>query len=275
MKRVVLYLAIIVCCVAGKASAQYLPYGDPCCNFNCCSEWYGVVGAGYAWSMKTGIDNPDPSYWDFSNEGYNADLKESPFFYIGFGRQVCGLDFDLTYSYYETFHYQKFQTGVSPTPGFTGEARTRFFDLNHQNLLFSIGYTPTWECLCWEFCDIRVRPHFGAGIGLGISHIDNFRTVSYVTLGEEEELGFGSTTSIGNRVRNTSFAWRVLASLRFSLPCALTLDVGYRYYDGGCFEGPSRIAINAAEFEGRLDSGKPWKGRLKTNELFLNLIFSF
>lgn len=271
MFRRLVFLVFMATCLAGKASAQY--YGDSCCSWNCCGCWYGVVGAGYAWSMNADIDNPDPAFWDFANEGYDTDLEDSPFFYIGFGRQFCGFEFDVTYAYYETFHYQKFQTGASATPGFTGGARTRFFDLNHQNVLFSVGYTPTWDCLCWNFCNLRIRPHIGAGIGVGINHVDNFHTVGFTLIDEDE--GVGSTTSIGDRTTTTSFAWRVLAALRFSLPCALSMDIGYRYYDGGCFDGPSRIVSNTIDFEGGFSSGRPWEGRLRTNEVFLDLIFCF
>ncbi len=232
---------------------------------SCCDCWYGIVGAGYAFSEDTGINNPDTSFWDAANEGYDTDLGESSFSYIGIGKQFCQwMNFDATYSYYQTFHYQKYQTG-------TGAARTRFFDLDHQNALFTFSIDPRWDCLSYTLCNVSLRPIVGVGIGVGIHHVDNFHTVVYNSTGKG-----GSTTSIGDRVTTTSFAYKLLAALRFDFACSpLFLDIGYSYYDGGRFEGPSTIVLNDVTFTGSSDSGSPWKGDLKTNQVYVNLGFCF
>lgn len=275
LKRLFLLLIAVSLCLLnpeeGSAFAQDSSY-DSCCNsWDCCGGWYGVVGAGYAFSMDAGIKNPDPNFWDFSNEGYDSDLGGSPFFFIGFGKTFCGSwSLDLTYSYYNTFHYQKYQTGSSGTEGFTGAARTRFFDLDHENVLLNLSYNPQWDCLSYRFCQVRVSPVVGLGIGVGINHVDNFHTFGY-----NQRVANGNPTSIGERNTKASFAWQALAALRFQLACRFDLDIGYRYYQGGWFEGPSQITLNTPDVLGGVTSAEPWEGKLKANEVYLNLIFRF
>lgn len=239
--------------------------GNYCRDEFCClsSDWYGIIGAGYAWSMNTGIENPDTSFWDPAIEGYNANLGNSPFITIGVGKTFCNMFcFDVGYSYYQTFHYQKFQTGTADTMGFTGSSRTRFFDLDHMNVLANFSYYST--CFAYDFCFARFTPFVGAGIGLGINRVSNFHTVGLTN-------NVGSTTSIGRATTKTSFAWQATGGIEIRPTCsALSIDIGYHYYDGGRFEGPSLILSNTL---GTAQNGSPWKGRLKANEVFLTLNF--
>lgn len=243
-----------------------------CSAPDCCDNggWYGVVEAGYAWSFHTGIKNPDPSFWDNATEGYDARVGNAPYFTIGFGKQFCNLYcFDVNYSYYQTFHYQKFQSGISSTPGFTGARRTRFFDLDHQNVLFNFTLRPS-DCFCFNFCSVNFTPFAGVGIGIGIHKVNNFHTVAFVST----QPPVGSTTSIGNSRTHTDFAWQATAGLNiqpFSCYSCLSLDIGYHYYDGGRFKGPSKIVTNTADTEGGYNTGAPWRGRLKANEIFFAL----
>lgn len=255
-----------------------------CCNMNlggqdcCCAPWYGFVGAGYAWSFKTGIKNPDPNFWDFANEGYDAHLGDAPFFTIGVGKRFCGfLGFDVAYTYFQPFHYQKFQTSpMQSTIGFTGPLRTRFFDLDHQNVMFNLNLVPE-NCFSLNCSCIEISPLLGIGIGVGIHHVTNFHTVAATPLFETVSLG--TTTSIGEHVRRTSFAWQGTAGVRLSPnQCSpFKFDIAYRYYDGGRFQCPSRILIaTAAAGQGAgFQSGRPWKGRLRANEVLLQLNYIF
>lgn len=264
-------LLVLLCSVCSFGVFAYPPSFDEY-EIGCCENWYGVVGAGYAFSFEAGIDNPDPASWDFANQGYDDDLGGSPFFMIGFGRTFCCLNFDVTYSYYQTFHYQKYQTGAGATPGFSGNARTRYFDLDHQNVIFDLTLDPVWDCVNWRFCSLNLRPIIGVGIGLGVNRITNFHTVGF-----DAVANVGSTTTIGEPHTKTTFAWRALAALRIGLNSCLplTLDIGYRYYDGGYFEGPSSFVVNTDGVDGGILSAAPWEGNLKTNEVYLCLNYGF
>ena len=266
-----LTLLVFLSMITFVAPAKAGPF-NACAQSECCfANWYGFVGAGYAFSLKAGIKNPDPAFWDFAFEGYDRHLESAPFFFIGFGKKWCCLDFDISYSYYRPFHYKKFQTGVSATPGFTGPSRTRFFDLEHENILFTATFDPKWRYLCYRFCGLQVNPLLGIGIGAGIHHVNNFHTVGF-----SPTALVGSTTSIGKRVTTTSFAWQALAALRFQFGCSpLSLDIGYRYYDGGRFFGPGTVVSNTPTGLGAKQSGKPWRGTLRANEIYLDLMFNF
>jgi hypothetical protein len=270
------------------AIGSTLSANQPCCNTSsyptdccsdsqCCGNWYGVVGTGYAWSFNSGIKNPDPTFWDDANEGYNANLGNSPFFTLGFGSRFCGcFSLDLDYTYYQTFHYQKYQTStVGQTPGFTGIARTRFFDLDHQNVMFNLSYAPcrqfSFGCSCIDF-----SPLLGIGIGCGVNRVSNFHTVGFSSISTIGAVG--STTSIGETVTNASFAWQGTAGFRIHpQPCSpLLIDIAYRYYDGGTFHGPRNIVLNTLSGAGAFSAnGKAWKGRLKANEIMLTLNYLF
>ncbi len=230
------------------------------------NPYYAFVGSGYAWSLKAGIHNPDPGYWDAAQEGYNSDLGDSPFFTIGLGKQLWRiLHLDLSYTYYQTFHYQKQQTGTSSTPGFTGARRTRYFDLDNQNVLFSASLYP-WQIKtgCGAF-----TPYAGGGVGVGINRVSNFHTVAY-----DSSADVGSTTSIGGPVTKGVFAWRVLAGIRFAPKIEhFSFDLGYRYYNGGKFTGPSKIQNYTGG--GATTYGKPWKGYIKSNEIYFTVNFDY
>ncbi len=232
-------------------------------------NWYGYVGSGYAWSMKAGIHNPDSDFWAASDQGYDARLGNSPFFTIGFGRRYFDiLAFDVAYTYYQTFHYQKFQTGET-VPGGIGSRRTRYFDLDNQNGMFNISLYPE-DHASFPLGSLKVSPFVGVGIGFSVNRISNFHSVSF-----DEATGTGSTTSIGNDTTTVKFAWQAMAGLRFHpRQNRFNFDVGYRYYDAGRFTGPNRIIGNTAIGQGIAEKVKPWKGRLHTNELTLTLNLS-
>ncbi len=261
---------------AGRGNAYNMGFAGQDGCFQTCDNWYGLVGAGYAFSRKAGIDVG--SDWDPSDQGYDAKFTNSPFFFIGFGRTFCSwIDFDVTYSYYQPLHYQKYQTTTAPAtppPGFAGPARTRFFDLDHQNLMFDLTLdTTSWFCFgdCWG---LNIRPIVGGGIGVGINTVSNFHTVGFEGDGGTT---VGSTTSIGDPRRTTAFAWQVLAALRFGVCncCPFSFDIGYRYYNGGRFNGPTSVVSNTATFAGSQIPVSAWKGKFKANEVYFALNYGF
>ena len=233
------------------------------------TSWYGKVTTGYAYSFKAGIDNPDPLEWDASVEGYNSRLGGSPFIEVGFGRSFAYyLRADVAYTFFQGFQYEKFQTGISDTIGFTGDRRIRFFDLNHQNVMFNFSLYPEKHAY-FSMIGFDVSPFLGVGVGAGFHRVSNFHTVAYTD-------NVGSTTSLGLKANTASFAWQGFAGVRLH-PCDsfMNLDLGYRYYDGGSFKGPTKIYVNTAAFSGAGAPSTPFKGKLKTHQFTVSFNFWF
>lgn len=78
------------------------------------NPWYASVGGGYSWTLLPGIDNPNPSEWDASTQGYDSSLGDRGFFTLEVGKQVHRyIDVSLLYLNHETFNYQMYQSGTS------------------------------------------------------------------------------------------------------------------------------------------------------------------
>ncbi len=241
---------------------------------NCCIDydnWYVVVGSGYAFTHNSNVTVNDPtfSFWADVVQGYQSNLGHSPFFFAGFGRTLWNwFELDVTYSYYLPFHYQKYQTNV----GNPAIHRTRFFDIEHQNLMFDFTFDP--DCyLTWNWGCLDIRPIAGAGIGVAISQMSNFHTVHF----NSTVAAVGSVDTIGVPLpKTTDFAWQFLAALRFGINafCPFILDIGYRYYDGGRFCGPEKIVQN--QTTGALETvSHRWSGRIRANEVYATLNTGF
>lgn len=233
------------------------------------TAWYGKIQTGYAYSIKAGINNPNPNEWDASIQGYDARLGGSPFVEVGFGRSFAYyLRADVSYTFFDTFHYEKFQTGISQTEGFTGDHRVRFFDLDHQNIMFNLSLYPEKHAY-FSFWGLDFSPFIGIGVGAGFSRVSHFYTVAYAS-------SIGSTTSLGLKTNKSSFAWQGFGGFRIH-PCAsfMNLDLGYRYYDGGKFRGPSNVYVNTADFQGAPALSTPFEGKLKTHQFIISFNFWF
>ena len=113
-----------------------------------------------------------------------------------------------------------------------------------------------------------MTPFVSGGIGVGFNRISNFHTVGTVVLPTNS---VGSTTSIGNPVSKTSFAWQGSAGINIQPTSShLSANLGYRYYDGGNFEGPG-VIYNPNDGWG---AGAPWKGSLKANQIFVEFKYT-
>jgi len=245
---------------------------------NCCvdkyalSTWFAYVGMGFAWSKKAGIKNPDPSGWDVAIEGYDNDLLNSPCYFVGFGRKLFNyLSLDLSFICFNSFHYEKHQTGISPTPGFTGTIRTRYFDLDNQGLLLNLSLLkPCTGNIQIDFDKISLAPFAGGGIGIGFNQIFNFHTVASSTPNG------GKTTTLEDPSFNLGFAWQLFTGISlFSKNNNLNFDIGYKYYNGSKFKSAKKILINTSGSEGTILVVKSWKGYLKTHQIFADFRFLF
>lgn len=38
--------------------------------------WFASIGTGYSWTLMPGIDNPNPSQWDFAAQGYDSSIGD-------------------------------------------------------------------------------------------------------------------------------------------------------------------------------------------------------
>lgn len=233
------------------------------------AKWFASIGTGYSWTRLPGIVNPDPSFWDASLQGYDANLGNRGFYAFALGKQVHEyIDISLSYINNEVFHYQKFQSsvGTGNTPGFTGNRRTRFFDLSNRAVLANAFLHPAqaWTALF----GIDLTPFAGAGIGVAQNEVRNFYTV-----GTENVAGVsvGSTSSISSSETKNYFAWQASAGLNFRPARShLSVDVGYRYYDGGKFSGSSTVYTNSDGFF----NTAPWVGRLKADQMFVEFKYT-
>ena len=181
---------------------------------------------------------------------------------LGFGYRFlncCEVDFG--YTIYDTFHYQKNQTDPLENN------RTRFFDLDHQSALFNFTLFPyTVHCSRVEF-----TPFIGMGLGVGTSKVSHFQTVYYDPVVQ----GIGLTTSIGNPHTRNSFAWQGMGGIRIHPRFSrLSLDVAYRYYNGGTFDTSSYITDYNGVNEGETVKAKSWSGTLQTNQLYFAVNFT-
>ncbi|KTD20920.1 Uncharacterised protein [Legionella lansingensis] len=232
--------------------------------------WFGSIGTGYSWTEKPGIVNPDPTFWDFAAEGYDSDLGNRGFYTFALGKQVHDyIDVSVSYLVHEVFDYQKFQSappGTSGTPGFTGSARTRYFSLDNRAILVNGFLHPiqAWA----NIASVAFTPFIGGGIGYAYNEVRDFHTVGRTVVAG---VPVGSTTTIGDPTSRNSFAWQASAGVNFRPQQShFSVDAGYRYYDGGKFNGPSTVFTNSDGFL----SSAPWSGRLKANQAFVEFKYT-
>ncbi len=232
------------------------------------NPWYASIGTGFSWTQLPGIDNPDPSIWDASAQGYNSSLGNRGFYTFEVGKQVHQyIDVSVMYMNHETFNYQMFQSGTSNTMGFTGDQRNRYFNLNNRSLLVSGFLHPDHSV--YQLSTVNMKPFIGAGIGYALNQVNNFYTVGSTLV---NGTAIGSTDSIGNKVNTNSFAWQGSVGLNFSPENShLSLDAGYRYYDGGKFNTSNHIYVQGASGFG---TSVAWSGKLQANQLFIDLKYT-
>ncbi len=224
------------------------------------SSFHALVASGYAWSMKADI-HVNTTDWAQSLTGYNATLGGSPFITLGFGYSfIQRLDVDFQYTLYDTFSYYKNQ--IDPY----GNSRIRQFELDHFSSMWNATYFP----YAIKTKKVSFIPFVGGGIGIGSSKVEDFRTTFY-----DPAQGIGLTTSLGPSHMRNAFAWQAMAGIRVHPVCSrLCLDVAYRYYNGGTFEGPSSVVDYDGVDLGDVEKVSPWKGTFQTNQLYFAINFS-
>ena len=231
--------------------------------------WFASIGTGYSWTERPGIVNSDPSFWDPSSQGYDANIGNRGFYSFAIGKQIYQyIDVSLSYINNEVFHYQKFQSspGLGNTPGFTGNARNRFFNLNNRAVLAN-AFLHSEHALT-SLLGIDFTPFAGAGVGVAHNQVLDFYTVGTTNVAG---VPIGSSSSIGGPTTKDKFAWQASVGLNFRpVQSHLSVDAGYRYYDGGIFNGPATVYSNTEGFSTTI----PWSGRLKANQIFVEFKYT-
>lgn len=181
----------------------------------------GVAG----WSFAATAQSAPPNYYvrldtggSFSrNAGKNlqADVGSSPIVGLGIGaRLLPSLRTDLTVSYRPGYSFSATDTTFSP--GTT---------------LIAKGDVKTLAVLINAYYDFPAiagfTPYVGGGVGLARNDIGK-STITTTT-------GLPVATIDGDT--STHFAWQVGAGVSYAISTAVTLDIGYRYFDAG--EGKS------------------------------------
>lgn len=229
--------------------------------------WFASIGTGYSWTEKPGIVNPNPAQWDASAQGYDGHLGNRGFYTFAVGKQVYRhVDLSVSYLANELFNYQMFQSGTSLTPGFTGNDRTRFFNLANRAVLANVILRP--EQRYFNVSSVGFTPFLGAGIGYALNQMNNFYTVGSTTV---NGTAIGSTDSVGTPASKNSFAWQ--GSVGFNIKpelSHLSVDLGYRYFDGGNFSGPSSVYANSSGWI----SPSTWAGTLIANQAFIEFKYT-
>ncbi len=236
-------------------------------------QWSVYSYAGYAWSKKAGVVNPQPAIFANINAADTDDSELANTAFAGVSLQRNILDwFSCGFSYetYALFNYQRFHSAANPAQEILGSRYVRQFLMNHQSAMFE-----TYFKLPSDFYlllgRLTLRPLIGTAVGVGINDIFNFGTIS-----DRLDLdGFSiNYNTVGSNYIKKSLAWRIEAGLNFSLSDSnLSFGVAYRYYDGGAFQSGTRYQINS--LTNAVVSLQPWSGSLKANEIKMYLQTDF
>ncbi|MGQ3892870.1 outer membrane protein [Legionella sp. CNM-4043-24] len=233
-------------------------------------SWYLVGGAGASWSQDADI-RVDPAIWDPARQGYSSNLDSSALLIFGAGRYITdAFRIDARYEHRGDYNYSRFQTGVNNgVPGFTGDQRTRKFELDSNSLMVNgwLDLGTLNSALLWQAGSMSIQPYVGGGIGVDYLNVKNFRTIADPFGGNRNEIA-----SINQTTTDSQFAWRVGAGLSAQLTSRTTLAVGYDYFDGGKIPFPDFILSSLSAPSGRTGvSVTPWRGSFTANEVYAEL----
>lgn len=236
--------------------------------------FFGVIGAGYSFSMKSDID-ADPAYWDPAPEGYNSDLGNVPAIEIGLGYNITPwLSTSVSTARRGTYKYEKQQTpSIGTTPDFLG-AKTRYFDLDNSNVMFNIILHGTNKLVMHIGKNMLISPFIGGGIGVARNELFNFHSVLFKT----DSHGINYVAAIMSPNVHYSLAAEALVGISWSIYKRTKLEFGYRFYYGGEFESNDYVTdVKPGEpgEKNRATLSPSWKGHLLANEAFVNIVYDF
>ena len=245
MRKTCGFLALLSTCTLYAASMGITDLGNP---------WYGSIGAG--------LNNTSPNGWEMPAEGYNSGLANRGFYTFEIGKQVQHyVDVSLMYLNHETFNYQMYQQRIANTGKLPSNSSNHNINLNNRALLVSGFLHPDHDW--YKISTVSLSPFIGGGVGYALNQIDNFYPAGSAPV-NRAAIGSGSAQS------TNSFAWQASAGLSIHPVTHLSLDVGYRYYDGGTFDTSNPTFSNTNTHSSSLGLTTPWAGHLSTNQLFVD-----
>lgn len=246
MRKTCGFLLLVSTCTLNAASMAISDLENP---------WYGSIG--------TGLNTVRASEWDTpTDNGYNtSNLANRGFYTFEIGKQIQHyVDVSLLYLNHETFNYQMYQQRIANTGKIASTASNPTVNLNNRALLVSGFLHPDHDW--YKISTVSLSPFIGGGVGYALNQIDNF----YPT-GSNPARKAGITSN--SAIAVNSFAWQASAGLSIHPITHLSLDVGYRYYDGGAFD-TSNPAFTNNHSANSLSLTTPWSGHVSTNQLFLD-----
>lgn len=233
-------------------------------------SWYLVGGAGYTDSRELDI-RVNPAIWDNARQGYSDDMGSSGLLFFGVGRYITDyLRLDVRGEHRGDYKFSKYQIGTNTgTTGFTGDVRTRKFELSSDSVMFSgwVDLGQVSQSLLWQAGPCSIQPFVGGGIGVNYMNVKDFRTI-----GAPFGVARNEIASVNQTTTDSTFAWHVGAGLSAQITERTTFAVGYNYFDGGDIPFPNYILSSLSAPSGRTGvSVTPWDGKFRANEVYAEL----
>lgn len=262
MKKRILFLSAL-CAVAVSANAASNGNGDD-------NGWNACAHMGHAWSLKSGLANPDTAVFATlaSTDTDDAKLNKASFVGLGLNKQLWSwLSAGVSYDLYSGFSYRAFHKGgTTGTVEKTGAVYSRSFDVNHSSAMLNVNLNlpEDWRM---EVGSMSISPALGGGVGIGVNEVANFKAI--------DALGVITTSAANNS--KASLAYHACGGLQFQAEDSnVGFGLNYRYYYGGKFASAGKYVFattgTAATDE---TSAKAWEGKVKAHQLQFALNWAF
>lgn len=226
------------------------------------------IGGGYSWTNNADI-SADTSFWDPAPQGYNGSIGNSSILNAEVGYIVNPLfSFGFGASYRGDYSYSRFQASSSASTAGAGANKTRFFDLDNTSIMADLYFNKFGNQNYFNYCIIPhtyIHPFIGAGIGVAYNHMSNFHSVLANGTNPAE------VSAVETDYTRKSFAYEAMTGLMLVLSHTVSIDGGYRYFNGGKFQSNTFVASQA---NGSPLEGPAWTGKLTANEVFAEINFS-
>ena len=278
------------------------------------NKWDGAVSFGYAWSMNSGLKNPNaaqfntatvagtkgPGFSDSdsssSNNNSNPDnsnLGKAAYVGLSLNRRVCswfylGVEGNL----YSPFNYGLYHSGATPATDYqnttAGTAEVLGVNPSVSGTATAGNYARTFTLNHQSFLfnvyltlpedwKLTVRTmDIAPVIGAGVGAGLN-RVTNFQSVGYNvvtSDLLQVTTLSLPNF--KAGLAWQADIGLNFQPEGGdLSFGIGYRYYNGGKFASSDSFMLNDSVNVGNLVKLTAWEGHLKTNQVRMCLDFEF
>ena len=239
-------------------------------------KWRSLGYTGYVWSKNAEVVNPAPLSFEnvAPNDSDDGRLSNVPFGGMSLVRRIYDwADLGFSFETYGLFAYQRSHLRTSPIGSsieLLGNNYSRSFTLSHQSAMMEgyLNFPSAWLATLGK---TQIRPTIGGGLGIGITNLFDFQTISYDLVHSDTQI----TTIASNNIKK-SFAWRFEIGLIFqTIDSDVSLGINYRYYHGGNFASGTRYQFNDVINEGASHILPPWTGLIKADVLKMSINVDF